>query len=110
MKLLLDHNLSPTLVRSLADVYPDSLHVRDVGLQTADDETVWDYAVRHGRVIVSKDADFHQRSFLRGYPPKVIWIRLGNCRTSDIEVLLRSYGADVSQFVHDEEGAFLALG
>ena len=72
MKLLFDHNLSPELVRSLADIQPDSLRVRDVGLQTADDETVWDYAALHGLVIVSKDADFHQRSFLHGYPPKII--------------------------------------
>ena len=71
---------------------------------------LWDYAVLHGLVIVSKDADFHQRSFLRGYPPKIIWIRLGNCRTRDIEALLRSHGEDVRQFVRDEEGTFLALG
>jgi predicted nuclease of predicted toxin-antitoxin system len=110
MKLLLGHNLSLTLARSLADVYPDFFHVRDLGLQTVDDETVWNYAARHDLVIVSKDADFHQVSFLRGYPLKVIWIRLGNCRTSDIEALLRSREADVKQFVHDDEGVFLALG
>jgi predicted nuclease of predicted toxin-antitoxin system len=33
---------------------------------------------------VSKDTDFHQRSFLFGGPPKVVWIRLGNCSTEDI--------------------------
>jgi predicted nuclease of predicted toxin-antitoxin system len=110
MKLLFDHNLSQRLVRSLTDVYPDCVHVRDVGLHTADDETVWRYAVQHKLVLVSKDADFHQRSFVLGPPPKVIWIRLGNCRTSQIETLLRTHAQEIVAFTRDEEAAFLALG
>lgn len=110
MKLLFDHNLSPRLVRSLVDAYPESAHVRDVGLQTADDEAVWNYAARHGLVIVSKDADFHQRSFVLGHPPKVIWVRSGNCRTGEIEALLRAQVEAVGNFIRDEEASFLALG
>ncbi|MBZ5546083.1 MAG: DUF5615 family PIN-like protein, partial [Acidobacteriia bacterium] len=79
MKLLFDQNLSPRLVQALASVYPDSVHVRDCGLQHADDESVWEFAGRNGFTIVSKDSDFRQRSFLFGFPPKVIWVRLGNC-------------------------------
>jgi len=63
VKLLLDQNLSPRLARTLAAIYPETTHVRDVCLQAADDDTVWAYAAEHGFVIVSKDADFHQRSF-----------------------------------------------
>ena len=110
MKLLFDHNLSPRLVRALADIYPGSVHVRDRGLHTADDETVWTYAVRHALVIVSKDADFHQRSFLLGPPPKVIWVRRGNCRTSEIESLLRTHATEVEAFSRDAEVAFIAIG
>jgi len=89
MTLLFDHNLSPRLVQSLVDAFPGSLHVRTIGLHKASDNAVWDYAAEHGLTIVSKDADFRQRSFLEGHPPKVIWIRRGNCRTGDIETLLR---------------------
>ena len=63
MKLLLDQNLSPRLVTILSAVYPGSTHVRTVGLHAADDDRVWTYAAEQGFVIVSKDADFHQRSF-----------------------------------------------
>ena len=80
MKLLLDQNLSPRLFTVVGDLYPGSTHVREVGLQAADD-TVWRYAAEHGFAIVSRDADFHERSFLLGHPPKVIWIRRGNCST-----------------------------
>lgn len=66
MRLLLDENLSPRLVGSLDDLYPGTTHVREVGLASAEDSTVWGYAATNGFTIVSKDADFHQRSFLLG--------------------------------------------
>lgn len=65
---------------------------------------------REGFTLVSKDADFHQRSFLFGYPPKVVWIRRGNCSTDDIERLLRQHHAEVLAFERDDQGTFLALG
>jgi predicted nuclease of predicted toxin-antitoxin system len=77
VRFLLDQNLSPRLLADLADLYPGSTHARDVGLATADDNVVWGYAAQHGLTIVSKDADFHERSFVLGPPPKVIWIRRG---------------------------------
>lgn len=110
MKLLLDQNLLPRLARTLAAVYPGTTHVRDVGLQAADDDTVWAYAAEQGFVIVSKDADFHQRSFVLGHPPKVVWIRRGNCSTVEIEEILRTCQPDLLGFERDEHGAFLALG
>lgn len=70
---------------------------------------VWNFAKTNDLVIVSKDADFQQRSFVVGHPPKVIWIRLGNCSTSDIETALRQRHADVATFVEDAEGSFLIL-
>jgi predicted nuclease of predicted toxin-antitoxin system len=109
VKLLLDQNLSPRLARTLALLYPGITHVRDVGLQSADDAVVWDYAAVHGFVIVSKDADFHQRSFLLGAPPKVVWIRQGNCSTAEIEAILRDRHDELLAFAQDELGAFLVL-
>ena len=89
MKLLLDENLSPRLCEALADVFVGSVHVRQVGLKSADDPEVWAYASEHGFAVVTKDADFRQRSFLLGLPPKVRWVRLGNCSTRAVESLLR---------------------
>lgn len=110
MRLLLDQNLSPRLLTALADFYPGSTHVRAVGLQAADDETVWQYAAAQGFAIVSKDADFHERSFLFGHPPKVVWIRRGNCSTDEVAALLRDHHAAMLAFEGDEDGTFLALG
>lgn len=78
-------------------------------MSSADDDTVWAYAAAHGYVIVSKDADFHQRSFVLGHPPKVVWIRRGNCSTSEIEEILRVREVDLLAFERDEDGTFLVL-
>jgi len=110
VRFLFDQNLSPRLVTLLSDLYRDSAHVRNEGLQSADDEAVWAHAIRQGFVIVSKDADFHQRSFVLGHPPKVIWIQRGNCSTDEIAVLLRAHHADLLAFEQDATASFLALG
>jgi predicted nuclease of predicted toxin-antitoxin system len=65
MKLLFDENLSPQLVRLLSDLFPDSVHVREVGLKAADDPIVWKYAQEHDLIICSKDSDMHQQFPLR---------------------------------------------
>ena len=109
MKLLFDENLSHKLVRLLDDLFPNSVHVRDIGLQAADDPRVWDYAKGNGLIIVSKDADMHQRSFMFGPPPKVIWVRLGNCSTSEVEELLRQHIVALKAFHEDEYASFLSL-
>ena len=109
MKLLFDHNLSHRLVTALQHDYPDSTHVRDIGLSTASNDAVWQYAARHGFTVVTKDADFHQRSFLFGHPPKVVWIRAGNCSTAMIETLLRRHRTHLQAFAVEPNGAFLIL-
>ena len=109
MKLLFDQNLSHKLARRLADLFPDSVHVREVGLKTADDTLIWKYARDNDLIIVSKDSDFHQRSFLYSYPPKVVWVRLGNCSTDDVERVLRNNVRAIRDFYEDESASFLSL-
>ncbi len=109
MKLLFDENLPPRLVSLLSDIYAGSLHVRDIGMRSAGDDLVWQYAQENGFIIASKGSDFHHRSLLFGFPPKVIWIRRGNCSVQDIEKILRDHLADVIEFMKDLEGAFLVL-
>lgn len=109
MKLLFDQNLSPRLPKSLADIFPDSVHVREIGLRDADDATIWEYAKLHGFTLVSKDADFQQRSLLYGSPPKFVWLRVGNCPVSTIELLLRRYSVAIHTFALDAAKSHLML-
>ena len=90
MKLLFDENLSPKLVAALTDIFPESAHVDRVGLGGESDNEVWDYAKANRYIIASKDSDFYDKSILFGHPPKIIWIKRGNCSNRQIQLLLRN--------------------
>jgi len=93
----------------LADIYAESVHVREVGLRDSDDSVIWQYAKAEGYAIVSKDSDFQQWSLLRGAPPKFIWLRVGNCTVKRTEDLLRSYSAAIHTFDLDDSESYLML-
>lgn len=109
VKLLFDQNLSPKLVKRLFDLYPNSDHLDLLGLGTADDVLVWKHAKDNGFVVVTKDADFADLSVLRGFPPKVVWIRRGNCSTNDIEEILRDHNAEIENLATDLASSILTL-
>lgn len=110
--LLFDQNLSYKLCSLLAPVFPASQHVRDAGLSNASDPEVWNFAAANGLIIVSKDQDFRQRALLFGPPPKCIWIRLGNCSTSDVAALLAKRAQAILEFQQSPAGLLIldALG
>lgn len=109
MKLLFDSNPSHRLLEALDALYPGSTHVKFSGLERTSDEAVWKYARDNGFTIVSKDSDLHQRSVIYGAPPKVVWVRLGNCSTAEIESVLRARRSSILQFAEDGTHAFLIL-
>ena len=89
MKFLFDENLSHTLVEILAREFPNCTHNRDIGLRGAEDGQIWDHARAQHFMIVSKDSDFRERSYVEGFPPKIIWLDVGNAGTVVIAELLR---------------------
>ncbi len=109
MKLLFDHNLSPRLVNRLADILPDSNHVDNLGLAQADDRAVWVYAKNNGFAIATKDSDYNELLILRGFPPKIIWIRRGNCSTSEIEAMLKTHINEIQTLFDDSSLGILTL-
>lgn len=109
MKLLFDQNLSPKLAVRLDDLFPGSSHLQNVGLDRVPDTVIWDFARQHDFAIVSKDADFNTLSVLRGHPPKVIWLLLGNCHNSAIESLFRARAVQIIAFEADPTAGTLAL-
>jgi predicted nuclease of predicted toxin-antitoxin system len=110
MKLLFDQNLSPKLVNRLADLFPGSTHVQSAALDCADDDQIWHYARNNGLAIVTKDEDYNNLSVVRGTPPKVIWLQLGNCTTGQVEAEFRARFADIAAFENDPSVGTLVLG
>ena len=109
MKLLFDENLSPQLVRRIADLFPDSTHVRSVELKQTPDRTVWEYAKSNNLSIVTADADFYEIAVALGHPPKVIWLRGCDYPTAVAEELIRGQAIRIFNFFEDTERAVLIL-
>jgi len=107
--LLFDENLSHKLVEILSDDYPRCIHVRDAGLRGTEDFQIWNYCKEHGLMIVSKDTDFRERSFLEGPPPKVIWLDVGNAGTQAIIELLKRKRFEVERFKSQPEESLFIL-
>ena len=109
MKFLIDHNLSPKLVHYLKDSFPGSVHTSDLRFDRTPDQELWQYAAQNGFHILTKDTDYEQLSMLKGAPPKVVWLRIGNAPTSTVRLVLDTYRTEIENFLHDEERTLLAL-
>jgi len=94
----------------LADANPNSAHVRDCNLKKATDAEIWEYAKADGYAIVSKDSDFRERSVLWGRPPKVIWLRVPNCKSAEIARILLGARTRVKESIEGEKETCLLLG
>ena len=109
MNLLFDQNLSPNLVPLITDLFPDSSHVYLLGLDRASDRSIYEYAKENDFVIVTKDGDYSDFYLLLGFPPKIIWIRRGNCSTAAIENILREHIAEIEILFNDRNLGILTI-
>lgn len=103
MKLLLDENLSRRLLFELQALFPGSTHVVLMGLESASDQDVWERAAAEGSTIVTKDADFVELAVLRGAPPKVIRLAIGNVPNDVVHACLIPHVAAISRFATSDE-------
>ena len=84
LHLLLDENLPDGLSHALGE---PCTHAIELGNQPTD-ETLWRHAQREGCVILTKDVDFFNKLAMQGAPPKVVWIRTGNMRRTELVAFL----------------------
>lgn len=59
--------------------------MRELNLENATDIEIWEFARNEKYSIVTFDADFFNISNLKGHPPKIIWLRMGNTTTNHLE-------------------------
>lgn len=104
MKLLIDQNISHRIVQPVSHVFTSLHHVRDLALTNADDHQIFMFARQNQfDAIVTIDDDFVKLLNLFSFPPKIIWIRTGNCSTSALsQILLTKYEA-IKSFVESDE-------
>lgn len=110
MKLLLDANLSWRLCQYLAAQFPGIEHVRNIPIsQPATDEAIWQFAKANGYVIVTNDEDFLRLVLQRGFPPKVVLLRLGNQHTNMLRDVLLKHKTDIEALAASDEYGFLEV-
>lgn len=102
MKLLLNQNLSYRIVDKIVDIFPDSKQVTQVGLKNKSDLEIWKYAKENNFTVVTFDSDFYDLSLIRGTPPKIIWLRIGNTKTDNIVKVLRENYELIKPFINDD--------
>jgi predicted nuclease of predicted toxin-antitoxin system len=109
VKLLLDHNLSHKIAIRLADVYPESTQTRLLNFGRTGDSELWFYARTHAYILVTKDRDIAELAVLRGAPPKVVWLRIGNCSAAAVESMLRRNYDAIEELVAAPDRVVLEL-
>jgi predicted nuclease of predicted toxin-antitoxin system len=80
-----------------------------LSMERSSDPQVWNAAREHGYTLVSKDSDFNDLLTANGFPPKAIWIRLGNCTTAQIADALRKHNAAIIDFSQDDTVGLLEI-
>jgi len=109
VKLLLDQNLSRRLLPGLIDQFPESNQVALMGFDKASDADIWDFARNEGFAIVTKDADFVELSLMHGFPPKVIWLNLGNVSNAAVMTRLLAEGEGIINFLMNTTDGVLEI-
>ena len=107
MSFLLDQNISFRILKQLPAPFSHASHVKFENLINAPDREIWEYARQHDYTIITQDADFNDLNLLYGFPPKIIWIRVGNLKTTDIVQVLIAYQQEIQAFLLDaKHGCF----
>lgn len=109
MKLLYDNNLSHKLVARLNDIFPDSTHVMLENLDESEDQKIWFFAKEKGYTIITKDADYNEISVIKGFPPKIIWLTIGNCKIQDVERIIRNKTIVINDFYQNENAGIIEI-
>jgi predicted nuclease of predicted toxin-antitoxin system len=97
VQYIVDAQLPPLLAQALTQAGHASVAVRDVELREAEDESIWDYAARHGLAIVTKDEDFANLVWHSNNGPAVIWLRCGNTSNRSLLLLLLPLLDDIAE-------------
>ena len=108
MKLLFDENISFRVVNRLINLFPDSIQVRELQLESVSDIKIWKFAKQENYTIVTFDSDFDDLLTLYGHPPKIIWLRIGNTSTQELVKIFEKHSNLMKNFLIDK--TFMDIG
>ena len=103
MKLLFDQNISYRIIKQISDVFPQAQQVIEVGLADRNDSEIWEFARKYDYTIVTFDSDFYDLSVIKGTPPKIIWLRIGNTSTRNIAKVIIDNQYLIKEFIESPD-------
>lgn len=106
---MLDQNISPKIVKQLEHILPDAKQVRHLGLENASDIEIFEFAKNNDYTIVTFDSDFVDLNVIKGFPPKIIWLKTGNLTTKSISELIHKNIPIIKNFLKSEENEILEI-
>jgi predicted nuclease of predicted toxin-antitoxin system len=111
MKLLIDANLSYRLSKRLGQLFETVIHVERTGLPIpASDIDIWNWARENEfLLLLTRDDDFAQIQQTRGFPPKIIILRIRNRSTPYVAALLEKHFQAIIDLSSDEEQGLLEI-
>jgi len=103
MKILVDQNISFRLVSRIASLFPETYHVKQLDLINANDYSIFRFARQNDfGAVLTLDEDFYNIQLELGPPPKIIWLRVGNCSTAELAAVLLQNIELITIFLSDE--------
>ena len=110
LKLLLDANLSWRLVARLKSEFPEITHTIYNGFEVyARDVDIWAFAQKNSYSIITNDEDFYLLAVNRGFPPKIVLLRMGNQSTRYVAEILIKHKTEIAEFMEHEEYGVLEI-
>lgn len=101
MRILFDQNISFRIINKINHLYPEAKQVRELGLENFTDIEIWNYARQNDFSIITFDSDFFDISNIKGHPPKIIWLKTGNCTTNNVKEILIDKFEIINTFLSD---------
>ncbi|HNV31155.1 MAG TPA: DUF5615 family PIN-like protein [Cyclobacteriaceae bacterium] len=109
MKLLLDENISFRVLKSIISVFPQSIHVTNDSARLKRDFEIFEYARENNYTILTYDEDFYDLQLLKGYLPKIIWLRFGNSSNLKVVSKLVEHQSAIVSFIANSEVGILEI-
>lgn len=103
MRLIFDQNISHRIIKELPKRFSTSTTVKREGLINANDKEIWEFAKNSNLTIVTQDSAFNDLNAFYGFPPKVIWVRLGNLSTNQIAKIILDQEDEILNFINNND-------
>ena len=108
MRLLFDQNISYRIISKIKNNFSDAAQVKQLGIENYSDIEIWEFAKKNEYTIVTFDSDFFDYANIKGHPPKIIWLRLGNSKTDLLAEFINTRHAIISDFILSESYSEIA--